>query len=253
MLEVKNLGKHFNGIKAVHDCDFKVEENEIVALIGPNGAGKTTVFNIITGMIKPDTGDVLFKGESIKHLPSYKIAKRGISRTFQLIKLFPKLTVMENLLIAKNHHSDNFSKLFLNYKLVKKEDSMNKEECKRILKLVGLDEKADHNAENLSYGQQKLLEIARVLSMDADLILLDEPVAGVNPLMREKIKGILQSLKEKGKTILFIEHDLEFLYSIADKIVVMDHGEEIAIGTPKEIQENKRVMEAYLGKEVDLG
>jgi len=252
MLEVRNLEKHFNGIKAVHGCDFKVEKNEIVALIGPNGAGKTTVFNIITGMIKADKGEVLFKGKQINGLPSFKIAKKGIARTFQLIKLFPKLTVIENLLIAKNHHSDKFSKLFLNYGLVKKEDSMNREECMRILKLVGLDVKANDYAENLSYGQQKLLEIARALSMDSDLILLDEPVAGVNLIMREKIKGILQSLKDKGKTILFIEHDLEFLYSIADKIVVMDHGEEIAIGTPGEIQKNKKVMEAYLGKEVEV-
>lgn len=245
-LEIRKLEKNFDGVRAVYDCDFTVSENEIVALIGPNGAGKTTVFNIITGLVKQNSGDVLFKGEIINGLKPHEIAKLGITRTFQLIRLFPKLTVIENLLLARNHDVENLFSIF-RPGYVKREEEANKKRCLEFLKLVGLEDKKEHKAGNLSYGQQKLLEIARALTTEADLILLDEPVAGVNPTMRDKIKKILLDLKKKGKTILFIEHDMEFLMGIADKIVVLDHGEEIAIGTPKQIKRNKKVADAYLG------
>lgn len=252
LLKIKKLEKHFNGIKAVQDCDFVVDENKIVALIGPNGAGKTTVFNLITGLIKPDKGHIHFKGEPIIGLQSYQIARIGISRTFQLIRLFPKLTAMENLLLAKHQEGENFLSAIFKPRYIKHEEKTNRERCLEFLRLVGLEDKSNSRAENLSYGQQKLLEIARILATEADLLLLDEPVAGVNPVMREKIKDILLKLKKEGKTILFIEHDMRFVMGIADKVVVMDHGEEIAIGTPKQIQKNPKVLQAYLGKKVKL-
>ncbi len=252
LLKIKKLEKYFNGIKAVQDFDFLVDENKIVALIGPNGAGKTTVFNLISGLVKPDKGHIHFKGESIIGLQPYQIARLGISRTFQLIRLFQKLTAMENLLLAKPQEGDNFLSMILKPRYIKHEEKTNRERCLEFLKLVGLEDKRNSYAENLSYGQQKLLEIARVLATESDLLLLDEPVAGINPVMRKKIKDILIKLKRKGKTILFIEHDMMFVMSIADKVIVMDHGKELAIGTPKQIQKNPKVLQAYLGKKVRL-
>ncbi|MDD5193232.1 MAG: ABC transporter ATP-binding protein [Candidatus Nanoarchaeia archaeon] len=248
LLEIKKLEKSFDGIKAVTGCDFAVKENEIAALIGPNGAGKTTVFNLITGLVKPDNGEILFKGELLNGLEPHEISSLGIARTFQLIRLFPELSVMENLLLAKQKQGERLIKNFTKPNFIKKEELSNIDRCLEFLKLVGLEEKRNEFAKNLSYGQQKLLEIARAMSTEADLILLDEPVAGVNPVMRDKIKRIIFDLKKQGKTILFIEHDMKFLMDISDKIIVMDHGEEIAIGTPQEIQNNKQVAEAYLGR-----
>ncbi len=248
LLQIKNLEKSFDGIKAVNNCNFEVEENKIVALIGPNGAGKTTVFNLITGLIKADKGHIHFKGEPIDTLLPYRIAQQGLSRTFQLIRLFPKLSVMDNLLLAKHKEADNLFVTLFKPRFIKHEERSNRERCLEFLKVVGLEDKKDHLAKNLSYGQQKLLEIARILATEADLLLLDEPVAGVNPVMREKIKNVLLKLKKEGKTILFIEHDMKFVMNLADKVVVLDGGQEIAVGTPKQIQNNPKVLEAYLGE-----
>lgn len=252
LLNVKNLEKSFGGVRAVQGCDFSIDENKIVALIGPNGSGKTTVFNLITGFIAPDRGDIHFKGEPIGGLQPYEIARMGITRTFQLIRLFPKLTAMENLLLAKSQEGDKFLSTIFKPRYIKHEERVNKERCMEFLKLVGLEEKKDYLSQSLSYGQQKLLEIARSLATEADFLLFDEPVAGVNPVMREKIKHTLLKLKKEGKTILLVEHDMKFVMDMADKVIVMDHGEEIAIGTPKQIQKNPKVLQAYLGKKVKL-
>ncbi len=252
LLKVKNLQKHFRGIRAVHDCNFIVDQNQIVALIGPNGAGKTTVFNLVTGLVRPDKGDIHFKGEPIIDLSSYQIARLGITRTFQLIRLFPKLTAMENLLLAKHQEGEKILSTILRTRYIKHEEQTNRERCLEFLKFVGLENKKNSHACNLSYGQQKLLEIARALATEADLLLLDEPVAGVSPIMREKIKELLLRLKKEGKTILFIEHDMKFVMDLADKVIVMDYGKEIAIGTPKQVQKNPKVLQAYLGKKVKL-
>ncbi len=247
VLEVINLHKDFGGIKAVSGCDFSVDKSKITALIGPNGAGKTTVFNIITGYIKQDKGEILLEGDDITHLPPYLRAKRGIARTFQLLRLLPNMTVMENMLISMKHAEDDiFSSLFKRSHLKNLEKNL-ESRALEILKFVNLNSKANELAGNLSYGQQKLLEIARVIVQEPEIIMLDEPASGVNPTMLKKISGLLLELKKQGKTILFIEHDMDFVMDIADKIVVMDYGEEIAIGTPREIQKNKKVIDAYLG------
>lgn len=252
LLEVKRVKKSFDGVKAVDGCDFTVRENEIVALIGPNGAGKTTVFNIITGLIKPDSGQINFKGTPIIGLNIHEISRLGISRTFQLIKLFPNLSVLDNVMLAKITQGEKLWKTLIQPRYILKEEEINKKRCLEFLDLVGLKDKKDEFAKNLSIGQQKLLEIARALASESEFLILDEPVAGVNPIMRDKIKKIIKKIKSEGKTILFIEHDMKFVMDLADKVVVMDHGEEIAIGNPKSIQKNKAVMQAYLGKKINL-
>ncbi len=248
MLEIKGLHKDFGGIKAVNECHFTVEKGKIVALIGPNGAGKTTLFNLISGFMVPDKGTIKLMGEDITSLLPYQRAVKGIARTFQLIRLFPKMTVMENMLLAmKDSHEELHHALWRTRK-IKEEEIKNVEKAMDVLKLVHLEGKVDELAENLSYGQQKLLEIARALASDPKIVMLDEPAAGVNPTMIKKIGELLVKLKkEKGMTILFIEHDMEFVMNIADKVVVLDYGKEIAIGTPQQVKKNKQVIDAYLG------
>ena len=247
VLEVKNLYKDFGGIKAVDGCSFKVERGKITALIGPNGAGKTTVFNLITGFNTPDTGDIDFNGDSIIGKPIYKIANEGISRTFQLIRIFPKMGVLENVMIAEKDQNENFWHGLLMLPKMRKREKEVEEKALELLKFVGLQDKKNELASDLSYGQQKLLEIARALANNPDLLLLDEPAAGVNPMMLKKIKELLLNLKKEGKTILLIEHNMNFVMDISDKVIVLDHGEEIAVGEPAIIRKNKKVLDAYLG------
>ncbi|HLG24394.1 MAG TPA: ABC transporter ATP-binding protein [Candidatus Nanoarchaeia archaeon] len=208
-------------------CTFVVEENTITSLIGPNGAGKTTVFNIISGLTNPDYGTINLMGKNIGRLKPYLIAKSGISRTFQLTKVFRNLSIRDNLLIAK-----------------KTSDS----EMNEVLKMVYLDKPLDTIASDLSYGQQRLLEIARALLMPHSLLMLDEPTAGVNPAIRNELKIILKNLRKKGKTVLLIEHDMDFVMGISDRVIVMSEGSVLMEGTPKEVVKDKKVLEAYLGK-----
>ena len=247
MLRVHNLHKQFGGIQAVKGCDFHVESGSITALIGPNGAGKTTVFNIISGFIKLDTGSIFFDGSDITDLKPYQIAQGGIGRTFQIIRLLPKMSVLENILIAMPDQNETLSHAILRSKAWKVAESRNVEKALELLKFVNLEVKAEEQARHLSYGQQKLLEIAKALASDPVLIMLDEPAAGVNLTMLKKIGELMLELKKDGKTILFIEHNMDFVMKIADRVVVMDHGEEIAAGMPREIRRNKKVIDAYLG------
>jgi ABC-type branched-subunit amino acid transport system ATPase component len=224
-----------------------VAHNSITALIGPNGAGKTTVFNMITGLIHHDAGSVVYKGRSLLGRRPHQIANLGITRTFQLIRLFPKLTVLENLLLAEKKSGESLLNTLFRPGQVKRESHKKARQCMAHLKLVGMESKAHVNAEDLSYGQQKLVEIARVLATGADLILLDEPVAGVNPTMKEHIKKVLFRLKKEGKTILIIEHDMHFVRDVCEKVIVLDAGADIAVGAPSVVMNDKKVLEAYLG------
>lgn len=248
LLKVKSLSKEFGGLKAVNNCNFSIEEGKITTLIGPNGAGKTTVFNLITGLIPPDKGHVHFKGIPLKGVEPYKIARLGMTRTFQLIRLFPKLTAIENLMLVKSQQIENLRSTIFKPRRIKHEEKVNRERCLEFLELVGISHKAHSRAENLSFGQQKLLEIARALATESSLILLDEPVGGVNPKLRDKIRDLLKDIKKSGRTLLIIEHDMNFVMKISDHVIVLDEGTVIAEGKPKQVQNNRKVLDAYLGK-----
>ncbi len=249
LLQVKNLTKRFGGITAVNKCSFDVEKNSITGLIGPNGAGKTTMFDLITGLSAPDHGEISFKNENIAHLPIFKRARLGIGRTFQIIRVFPELKVIENILVTMTNNHETLLKSFF---YTRKKQSDNEKRALEILRMVDLENKSHLWASQLSYGQQKLLEIVRAVSTGKELILLDEPAAGVNPTMLNQITNLIKELKQQGKTILLIEHNMNFVMGLCEKIIVMDYGKEIAAGTPEHIKNNPKVLEAYLGKKMTV-
>lgn len=241
LLEVKNLHKSFGGVNAVDGCSFEIDQGKIVALIGPNGSGKTTVFNLISGILNSDSGKIILHNEDLTEFSVEQRARMGISRMFQQSRLFKNMAVKENLLLSLDQRNFNlFSKFKPSLEQVGKIDE--------ILSLFELNKKLNISIKTLSFGQRRLVEIARTYLMPHKILLLDEPVAGVSPHLRTKISQFLSRLREQGETALIIDHDMDFIFNLADEIIVMDAGRQIAIGSPKTIKASKEVKEAYLGE-----
>ncbi len=253
ILEVKDLRKSFGGIKAVNGITFSVQKKEVFGVIGPNGAGKTTLFNLITGVYKPDGGSIKFKGVEITTLKPYAIPHLGISRTFQNLRLFKNLTVYENLLagaLSKSNYS-LYSALMRTSSFLKIEKEA-KEKVENVLDFFNLKAKKDLMAKNLPYGEQRKLELARALMIEPDLVLIDEPGAGMNPKEISELSSLLLEMREKfNLTMIVIEHQMGLIMNISDRIMVMDFGEKIMEGKPEEVRADRRVIEAYLGEEED--
>ncbi len=231
VLAVEGVRKSFGGVTAVNGVSFALEAGRIYGLIGPNGSGKTTLFNCITGLERRDAGRVLFKGEQIDHLKPYQVANRGIGRTFQVIRVFPELTALENLLVVTRGPRAQAER-----------------RGRELLQFVKLEGLAGEYAGNLSYGQQKLVEFVRVLMTDPALVLLDEPAAGVNRTLLNDLLGAVAGLRDEGRTILLVEHDMKVVMGLCETVFVLDHGEKIAEGPPGLIQADERVIEAYFGR-----
>ena len=250
LLRVENLRKEFDGLLAVDGLSFSLEKGTITSLIGPNGAGKTTAFNQLMGLSRADEGHIYFEDKEITHLPTYRIAQLGIGRTFQNIRIFPQITVLENLMLApRGQKGEAVFPALLRLQRLKAEEHEIREQALGYLEVVGLTDKKDEMAESLSHGQRKLLELARALATGSQLLLLDEPTAGVFPETKSKILGLLRDLSNAGKTILLIEHDMKVVMGISNRVIVLNYGKKIAEGTPEEVKGNKEVIEAYLGRE----
>lgn len=249
LLQAQGLCKSFGGIKAVDNAEIVVNKWSITGLIGPNGAGKTTLFNLLSNFIKPDSGRVIFDGEPIQDLAPHQIAQQGMVRTFQVARVLSRLSVMENMLLAAQKQTgENFWNVWLQPRKVLHEERQLKKKAKEILESVGLAHKAEDYAGSLSGGQRKLLEIARVLMTEPQLILLDEPAAGVNPTLINQICEHIVRWRQEGLTFLIIEHNMDVIMSLCDRVWVLAEGRNLADGHPEEIQKNPQVLEAYLGQ-----
>ena len=249
MLEVCSLTKKFGGVTAQDNISFSIAPGIVCGLIGPNGAGKTTLFNMITGIYKPDSGRVLFNGKPTRKMAVYQLVKAGIARTFQHVELFGSMTLLENVLVGMHVRTKSgFWGAVTRLPWVVKEERQAREKALELLEFTGLSDYAHRPAGDLPVGRQKMAEIARALASDPQLLLLDEPAAGLNAVETDALGRLIQKVKKKGITMMLVEHDMSLAMGISDKIIVLDRGKKLAEGTPREIQNNQAVMEAYLGQ-----
>lgn len=231
LLRIVDVVKKFGEVAALDHCSFDIEQGSMTGLIGPNGAGKTTLFNLITGVLRPDSGHIYFKGEEITGKKPYEIARRGIGRTYQIIRIFPKMTLLENLIVVGKGRERRVM-----------------EKAMELLHLVRLADKKDDYASDLSFGQQKLLSLAQVLMLDVELILLDEPAAGINPTLQNELMDLIHRLNEEGKTFIIVEHDMGVIMNHCQNAIALNYGQKIAEGSCRLIQQDERLLEHYFGK-----
>lgn len=248
MLKLEKLTIRFGGLVAVNELDFEIEKGEIFGLIGPNGAGKTTCFNMISGTFKPTSGVVLLGGERIDGLPMYEVNRRGIARTYQNINLFREMTALENVMVGRQSRmkAGLMASIFRS-RAQRNEEKLTREKSAELLNFIGLSGRADSIASSLSYGEQRLLEIARAMASEPELLLLDEPAAGMNQSEKVALMEVVSKIRSRGITVLVVEHDMKFIMGMTERICVLNYGKRIALGTPSEVQQNNDVIEAYLG------
>jgi len=249
LLSVRGVGKHFGGLHVLEDVSIEVPGGAIFALIGPNGAGKTTVFNLVTGLLKPSTGSIAFEGRDLAGIPPHQITRLGIARTFQNIRIFPDMTLLENVMVGR-HHLLDYGGLALLFATpaFREAERRSRERALELLSWVKLDHKAEATADNLSYGEQRKLEFARALATEPKLLLLDEPVAGMNPSEKAVLMEEIRNIRDRGYGVFLIEHDMRFVMNLCDRVAVLNFGRIIAEGPPDEIRTHPDVIEAYLGR-----